>query len=71
MTSSESKDQCHTVAQQLTILFKDKAWFKSCTVEKDDAGNHVDLRIKRSKLEGDAPHVGVIDGVRVCVVICG
>lgn len=72
MTTSSSNSQCEAVAKHLQTVFSKKMYFRACFVANDDAGNHVELRIRRADLMGEPPpHIGTIDGVRVCLVILG
>ncbi len=72
MTTSSSKDQCEAVAVALKAKYGKEMWFRGVAVEKDDAGLHVEMKIKRADLMGNpAPHVGAIEGVRVCVSVLG
>ena len=66
--TSES-NQAYAVVEQLRLLFEKKPFFKSVGLSKDDAGLHVEIRAKRDGMPKEGLHVGVVNGVRVCVVV--
>ncbi len=72
MNSVTTKSEAVLVLESLSKSYYDKPYFKSIDTAKDDAGIHVELRVQRSALPAEgAPKIGVIDGVRVCVLVCG
>jgi hypothetical protein len=72
VTTITLKSEALRVLESLKKLFHDKPYFKAIELASDDAGIHIEMRVQRSALpESGAPHVGCIDGVRICVVVCG
>ncbi len=72
MTTITLKSDALRVLESLSKLMYEKPYFKSIELANDDAGIHIELRVQRSALPEDgAPHIGAIDGVRVCVLVCG
>lgn len=72
MTTSSSQTECLNVLEHVKSTFKEEPYYVDVRLNKDDAGLHVDLIVRRDKLpDGAAPKVGVIDGVRVCVLVRG
>ncbi len=72
MTTITLKSDALRVLETLSKTFYEKPYFKAISLANDDAGIHIELRVQRSALPPEgAPHINVIDGVRVCVVVCG
>lgn len=72
MNSITTKSEAVLVLESLSKLFYEKPYFKKIELDKDDAGIHISLHVQRSALPPEgAPKVGVINGVRVCVLVCG
>lgn len=72
MNSITTKSEAVLVLESLSKLMYEKPYFKSIELANDDAGIHIELRVQRSALpEEGAPHIGVVNGVRVCVLVCG
>jgi hypothetical protein len=72
MTTSSTEEQCLHVLEHVKSLFKEQPYYRRAGLEKDDAGLHVALELNRATLPPEgAPKVGVIDGVRVCVLVRG
>jgi hypothetical protein len=72
MTTLSTKEQCLKVLDTLKEMYADKPYFKSVSLETDDAGLHVVFRVRRSELpDGAIPKSPSMDLVRVCVVVHG
>jgi hypothetical protein len=70
--SITTKSEAVLVLESLSKLMYEKPYFKSIELANDDAGIHIELRIKRSALpEEGPPHIGAINGVRICVMVIG
>jgi hypothetical protein len=72
LNSITTKSEAVLVLETLSKIYYTEPYFKSIELDKDDAGIHVSLRVQRSALPASgAPKIKVVDGVRICVMVCG